>query len=39
MPAFIAAWPICPSLLISSIIRLTWASVIGLKGASCPARG
>jgi hypothetical protein len=31
MPAFIAACPMCPSLLISSINRLTCASVTGLK--------
>jgi hypothetical protein len=39
MPAFMAAWPTFPILLISSIKRLTWASVIGFKAASCPLAG
>jgi hypothetical protein len=32
MPAFIAAWPIRPCLLISSISFLTWASLTALIG-------
>ena len=33
MPAFIAACPMCPCLLISSINFLTWASLAGEHGA------
>jgi hypothetical protein len=32
-------FPTFPILLISSIKRLTWASVTGFKGASCPLAG